>query len=531
MRLSRSFLSFTVGILLGLPIGTSYAAPPATLPSVTVTGVTATSPVLRSTSNIAVSATVTSTFDINSSTTPSPDYSSCNIGNNFCGTGDSTIKSKKVVTTTDVTVTNKTTTVAASDFNSSDSGSLSGTAYSATLATPTSGTDGFTTVTVSANVSETVTTCVTTATSYWTGANGSGSQVGSTTTVGPTCDGGVNKPPTGSNSGSNTGSYVLDINAPILTLHPVTSQPTVLQGEDKNIHNELIGGSSATTYTLTDTIYGPSGYTNSANGGDTFGPGADGIAPKENDLVGVHVACDAPIGDYYASAVANTVDLGLNPFAQISSVDVAGPGGPNSGGSAQDTFSVGPGLLLEDQTQVVSELPPSGDYAPMTCFTANQGNRKVNTFPGSLHITSVVNTTGPCAGFGTISGTVVTLTLPAGFSFDTTGASPPAHVFIFPAATGFDFHYPGAETSLPKAALVKSGQTLTVDLSSVGAIPSSDTIYVRAHAVFSDTTVPADGTQYVFGTSTTSQLPGIGVNTNSSTQTVTKNNATCVNGN
>jgi hypothetical protein len=222
----------------------------------------------------------------------------------------------------------------------------------------------------------------------------------------------------------------------------------------------------------------------------------------------------------------------LGGFSGAVQLDfVAGPGGPNSGGSAQDTFSVGPGLLLEDQTQVVSELPPSGDYAPMTCFTANQGNRKVNTFPGSLHITSVVNTTGPCAGFGSISGTVVTLTLPAGFSFDTTGGSPPAHVFHFPAAAGFDFHYPGPETSLPKTALVISGQTLRVDLSSVGPILSSDTIYVRAHAVFSGTIVPADGTPYDFSTSTTSTLPGIGVNTTPlSTQTVTKNSA-CVNGN
>jgi len=169
----------------------------------------------------------------------------------------------------------------------------------------------------------------------------------------------------------------------------------------------------------------------------------------------------------------------------------------------------------------------------MSCFTSGQSGRKVTTFPGSLHITAIVNTTGPCAGFGSISGTVVTLTLPTGFSFDTTGASPAAHVFIFPAVNGFDFHYPGAETSLPKTAIVKSGQTvLTVDLSSLGEILSSNTIYVRAHAGFSGTAVPTDGTPYDFTTSTTSTLPGIGVNTtNPSIQIVTKNNLTCLNGN
>jgi hypothetical protein len=126
----------------------------------------------------------------------------------------------------------------------------------------------------------------------------------------------------------------------------------------------------------------------------------------------------------------------------------------------------------------------------------------------------------------------VTLTLPDGFSFDTTGASPAAHVFVFDAANGFDYHYPqpNTEVTLPKAAFTKSGQTVTIDLSSLGDIPSSDTIYVRAHAVFTGGAVPADGTQYIFTTSTTSDLPGIGSTTNTSTWTVTKSQA-CVDGN
>jgi len=191
---------------------------PATLPSVSVTGVTATSPVVALTSGVNVSATVTANFDSNS-LIPSTNYDSCNPGDNFCGSGDLYIKSKKVVTTTATTVSAQTTTVTASDFNSSGPLSGAGTTYTGALPTPTSGTDGYQTVTVNANVSELVTTCTTVETSYWTGSNGSGTQVGSTTTVGPTCDGGVTK----IGSGSGTSQYVLDINAPILTLKPITS--------------------------------------------------------------------------------------------------------------------------------------------------------------------------------------------------------------------------------------------------------------------------------------------------------------------
>ena len=43
------------------------AAPPAAVPTVTVSGVTATSPVLQTTSQIDVNATVTATFDTSSS--------------------------------------------------------------------------------------------------------------------------------------------------------------------------------------------------------------------------------------------------------------------------------------------------------------------------------------------------------------------------------------------------------------------------------------------------------------------------------
>src|SRR5438552_19056456 len=90
--------------------------------------------------------------------------------------------------------------------------------------------DGKITVTVNAGVSENVTTSCPTATSYWDGPGGTGTQIGSPVNgvcaADNTSSGGITK----TGSGSNTSLYVLDINPPTLTLHPFVSQPTVLQG-------------------------------------------------------------------------------------------------------------------------------------------------------------------------------------------------------------------------------------------------------------------------------------------------------------
>jgi hypothetical protein len=252
-----------------------------------------------------------------------------------------------------------------------------------------------------------------------------------------------------------------------------------------------------------------------------------GIAPDKHDTVAVHLACNAPLGIYAVSGTANTVDLASNAFAPIMV------------GSA-DVFSVDQGQYLQAQTLVVSELPSSGDYAPMTCFSSTLANKKVTTLPGSLNITATVNTTGPCSGFSTISNSKVSLTLPPGFAF-AAASGPKAQVFIGPAGNGFDLHYPQSLTEvtalIPATAIVVSGQTVIVDLSQLslpqlgpGVIPSGDTIYVRARAVFSDTAVPANGTQYTFHTSTTASVPGVGITTGDSYQVVAASSA-CVNGN
>jgi hypothetical protein len=177
---------------------------------------------------------------------------------------------------------------------------------------------------------------------------------------------------------------------------------------------------------------------------------------------------------------------------------------------------------------VVSELPPVGDYAEMTCFNATLGGAdktKVNNYPGSVHITATIKTTGPCSGFGTISNPKITLTLPVDFSFADSGPSPKAHVFIGPPCAApsncaFDLHSGAPLTEVTAAVLKKisvSGQTVTVDLSGLdvgqgpGVIPSDYAIYVRAHAMLAATVtaVPPTGTEYIFRTEATAGLPGI----------------------
>jgi hypothetical protein len=517
----------------------AFAAGTASLPAALVSNVTVTSPVVRSTPAITVSAEVTPSFDVDSGPFTATSCSVCNAGNNFCGYGSNAVKSQQVLTTTTTTVGNTMTIVkAAPEFGSNDptiavldrtTAGLAGAAatnsiYTGTLPTPTLCTDGIRKVTVIAYLSEDLTTTTTKTTNLMSGASCSGTVVKSST---------VPQPPvtlTKYGTGSEIGSYILDINPPTLGLRAVTSQPSVMQGTNKVVHNILTDGSASTNYTLVNTALGPGGYTVSAQGAGTFGPATPagtGIAGRENDTVALYLACDAPIGPYTVGAAASTVDAALKDFDPVLSTN-------------SDSFLVEPGLLLKDETVVVSELPPDGDYAPMTCFSGTLANRKVNTSPGSVHITAIVNTTGPCAGFSNIRNPLVSLTLPIGFSFADAGAAPKAHIFTGPAATGFDMHYPQTlkeVTSLiPKTAITLSGQTLTVDLSPLdlglgaGVIPSTYTIYVRARAAFTGFNVPADNATYTFGSSTTAELPSIGKMTNESFQVITAMQA-CVNGN
>jgi hypothetical protein len=209
---------------------------------------------------------------------------------------------------------------------------------------------------------------------------------------------------------------------------------------------------------------------------------------------------------------------------------------------AADTtpFVVSPGLYVEDQTSVLAESPVDGSYAPMACFSSAPSGRTVNTTPGSIYVTATVNTSGPCSGFSSMNNAAVSLILPPDFVLLNNGVSGKARVFVGPAANGFDLRDPQTLTDLtprlPKTAVTFSGQTVTVDFSQIdigfglGVLPSNYTIYIRTHTAYSSEVLPADGTPYVFTTSTTAALPGIGMVTNASSKTITASSA-CVSGN
>jgi hypothetical protein len=506
----KRYTTLLTGVLIALP---AFAA---TLPSVSVTGVTATSPVLRSTASIGVSATVTPTFDSGSGPTSVTTTCKSNGGNNNCGTGNALVTDQTVITTTTVTVAKMTTTASAEDFNSTSPLTGSGTAFSGSLSTPLSGADGKITVTVTANVSEDVTTAVSTETINQTCTSSKG--VTTCTTVSDTTVDSSNTV-TKTGSGSNTGSYILDINPPTLVLDPDSGQqPTVQQGGDKNMHNHMEQGSAGSSYTLTDTVTAPDTVTTfSANGLGTFGPNGRAV-----DLVAVHLACDAPVGSYAMSATAATNDLGGNAFSPISY-------------TSPETFNVVPGAALQNQTYIVSDTPDG--YNTMGCFNATTSGKKISTNPGSFHLAALVNTTGRCAGIDSLSATVITLNLPLGFAFDVTGGSPAAHVFIVDAANGFDYHYPGPEISLPKTAITgANSSTLTVNLNGVsingglpGVIPGNVTIYVRAHITFNGAATNG-GTNYLFTTNVNANLANVGLSSAAGSATLT-NTLACTNGN
>ena len=469
-------------------MGLGIAAPGSI--SVSVTNASATpNPALRPATQETVSATISAGFHSDSGPT--------------LVTGQCQGK-KRTNTTTTISYTQKTLSATANGFSMNG---VNGGVFTAALAL---GADGRIDVSISASASEVETTTVVIDSYTY-----SGNQCTGTETLASGSPSTTTKTLTGSASAST--SFVTDLAPPVLTLDPDQAQPTVQQGGTKNVHNRLEEGAPGSPYTIIDTLTGPGGYTTTAQGLGSFGPQGKAV-----DLVGAHIACDAPLGQYTASATAETVDLGNNPFPTISSPTV-------------DTFTVVPGATLQDQTFVVSNTP--NGYNTMSCFSAATSGRKISTNPGSFHIAAVVNTTGRCSGVNSLTGTIVKLSLPPGFSFNTTGNSPAAHVFIVDATNGFDYHYPGPEVVVPKSAIMgASGSELTVNLSGVsvnggpaGVIPANTTIYVRAHVAFTGTSIPADGTVYPFSTSTSANLSGVASQATGN-WTLTKS-ASCSNGN
>src|SRR5438128_196625 len=120
-RLSRLSLPLTSRLRFGVALpalviltwGCVANAATPTLPAAVVGNVTASSsatasmPVVRATRGVQVAATVTPTFDSSSGpTTVQTSCSSCSKGDSFCGTQNTLVKSKQVLTTTAINVSN-----------------------------------------------------------------------------------------------------------------------------------------------------------------------------------------------------------------------------------------------------------------------------------------------------------------------------------------------------------------------------------------------------------------------------------------
>lgn len=451
-----------------------------------------------------VSATVTGSYD-SSGPTPSSSCIVCNAGNDNCGTFNTSVKRKGTVTTTTVTVSNKTVTASASDSNGnstpSQGPSASPMAFSQSLTA--SGSDGKITVTVSATASEDVKTDTsTTVTNYTSTSSCSGTTVGSPTTTPSTST--VTKT---SAVATNTATYVLDLIGPTAELL-FNNPPSIMQTQNELVSVKINNGSAGTPWTVNLTATGPDPATTTtlpATDTGSIGPANPaGSGINNNTVTGpvaLPTACDTPVGLYTLTATVKTQDLCEGSYPDIV--------------LAGDPFTVTPGITLATQTVVLSQLT-TGDYGINQCFvdSVKQQAKKliVNNTPGSVHIGTIVTTAGPCAGLGTISGVQFALTLPplaiddgSGFVYADTGASPVAHVFVGDGRDGFDLHN-GTPLTEVTGLITATGQTRTIDLSSLGDISATDTIFARAHAVFkafAKGDQPAADTPFHFSSSAT----------------------------
>lgn len=324
---------------------------------------------------------------------------------------------------------------------------------------------------------------------------------GNTTT---SCTGASQSP---TKTSSTSTKYVTDEVAPTVRVASYSPNPDpnpipqITAGSSIALNVKLKDGSSGTPYSFeleaynaTDTI-GPAPLSGFSFDGPN-GPNDDGKDPIENSRdIALQTSCTTPPGIYTMRLETNTEDLCGNPFAAIV-MDPAGTTGQNpppasQGNNPSGTFEVLSPVELSTVTHIIGPLPPNGDYSFEQCFTTKGNPKKLIVNPGSAHIAAVVNATVPdTCEEASITNPTIKLTLPAGFSFYLTGGSPAAHVFVGEAAA-FDFHDPETDGLLEvtDAALISGQltQTITVDLSNVdvgfgpGQIPTSDTIYVRAH--------------------------------------------------
>jgi hypothetical protein len=493
MKRIRYLVIFLSCVLaLGMSVSTAQSAPTVTVTNVDVDP----NPVCTADSVVSVDVYADLTLVLDSATGPSTTNtcSNCNNGNNYCGTSITSISRKNVAITTSKSYSNGSISASASDDASHSTGP-------ATVSTGTGvlvgalnvGPEGKTTVTVKATGSETESTTTTTTTSYYTGNNCTGAPY-SSSTVGPTTD-------TATINGSQVSAsadYRTDLVGP--TIETVTGVSDIQQGQGLTIGLNALGGSSGAAYTATFTA---------TNDGTTLGPftETDNFPTNQEDSgvqgnhhigpVSLSTSCSTPIGEYTLTAKLDSNDLCGNPEYTVS--------------DSSKTFNVTAGMNLQSQTIVVSEFP-DGEYDFNRCFTSTQVNKKINNSPGYVHITEEVTSAGPCADLMDLTGVKLTLTLPDGFTFAVSGRSPAAHVFVFNAGPGYDYHYPPNEVT-SQVLQTRGTQVVTIDLSNVnvgfgvGKIPSNWTIFARAKASNTDKDLPSASESFLFKTSATADGP------------------------
>jgi hypothetical protein len=500
--------------MTGAMIHPAWAAPP--LPtSVSNVAITAGSDSVaggavcraNDTGSVGVSALVSVTFDSNSNTPGTGTCRRVRCAGQSTGAGSCSERTDSLTT---VTVT-PSLVVTASD--GTNNGPLAGTNPGTFTGSLTEGSEGKTTVTVTANASESVSTQTDTTLKHWgtiavPNTDCSGSPLTTDATVPGT-------PVLSSRDGSanDSNSYLIDKIGPTATIF--NNPPTISQTESEIVHIKISDGSAGMPWSVTVTATGPSANQITTSDSDTFGTSPDGIKKETNaGPITLPTACDTPIGDYTVAATVDTQDLCGNLYDTINLVG--------------DPFAVTSGTILAAQTGVLSQLT-SGEYGIDQCFvdSVKQAGKKVivNNTPGSVHIDTLVTSAGTCAGLGTISGVTLTLQLPdlvpdgtgtAGFSYEVTGASPNAHIFVGDGSGGIDLHDGTPLTEVTdQVAQVRSGQTITIDLSGLdlgsgpGVIPASDTIFARAHARFNATTKngqPLPDTAFKFSSSATADV-------------------------
>jgi hypothetical protein len=303
---------------------------------------------------------------------------------------------------------------------------------------------------------------------------------------------------------TNSAAYRADLIGP--TIEIITSGSTIQQGQPLTVGANVDGGSSGAAYKVEFTA------TDGQEPAHTLGPVDEtDTFPTTHESTGIQT--NVHVGPLTLATTCSTPPGLYTLTAKLDSNDLAGDHAYSTIKTKQFTVTAAAaGTTLESETVVVSELL-DGTYGIDECFLSNnivnRNKVSVNNNPGSVHIGEIVTAyaaEGECGSIP-LEGVRLTLTLPTGFSYAVSGKSPAAHIFVFQGEPGFNLHYPPNEvTSLVNQ--TREGQTITINLSSLGAIASDMTVYARAKAQYTGNVAALPGQEFVFTTaaSTTTGL-------------------------